>query len=131
MTAPTSPPETAAGAMAGLFGTARLSTQGTACIARLALGPDHAGPDGNLEPAVIDWLARAAMAACLKAAGRGGGAVPVSLTLDLPHRCAPAGDLVASADLTRATRTLAFLGAEIRAGDRLVGMATAVWRLEA
>ena len=84
---------------------------------------------GSLHGGVVMTFADIAMSQVSRAVSGAAGCSTVSLTCDFvgPGKL---GDVVeARVRVTRQTRTLVFLSAEIAAGERMLAMATGLWKI--
>jgi len=110
-----------------MIGPIKVVTEGDQTVLSLTPEERHMGPSGRVHPGVLLTLAEAALdAAAGDAACRTGQ--PVSLNTDLVTMPEPGVELIARAEVTRATRSVIFLSGEVRAGGKLILTATGIWR---
>ena len=107
----------------------RLPVEGDVRRYALVVADKHMNTSGNLHGGVLMTFADIAMSQTSRAVSGADACSTVAMSCDFigPGRL---GDLIeARVRVTRQTRTLVFLSAEIRAGDRVLGMATGLWKI--
>jgi uncharacterized protein (TIGR00369 family) len=95
----------------------------------LLVEPKHMNSSGNLHGGVLMTLADIAMSQTSRAVSGAATCSTVSLTCDFAGPGKLGDVIVAHVRVTRQTRTMVFLSAELVCGKRMLGVVTGLWKI--
>jgi uncharacterized protein (TIGR00369 family) len=107
----------------------RLPDEGGAYRYALLVEPKHMNSSGSLHGGVLMTFADIAMSQTSRAASGASTCTTVSLTCDFTGPGKLGDVIVACVRVTRRTRTMIFLAAELICGERMLGVATGLWKI--
>jgi len=95
----------------------------------LLVEPKHMNSSGSLHGGVLMTFADIAMSQASRAVSGASRCTTVSLTCDFTGPGKLGDVIVARVRVTRQTRTMVFLAAELTCGERTLGVATGLWKI--
>lgn len=95
----------------------------------LLVEPKHMNSSGSLHGGVLMTFADIAMSQTSRAVSGASTCTTVSLTCDFTGPGKLGDVIVARVRVTRQTRTMVFLAAELTCGERTLGVATGLWKI--
>jgi len=107
----------------------RLAPDGGVQRFALAVEQKHMNGSGNVHGGLLMAFADIAMAQATRSVTGAGGSNTVALTCDFVGPAKLGEILEARVRITRKTRTMVFLSADIVVGDRAVAVATGLWKV--
>ncbi|MEJ0026738.1 MAG: PaaI family thioesterase [Rhizomicrobium sp.] len=107
----------------------RLPAEGEARRFALPVADKHMNSAGSVHGGLLMTFADIAMSQTARAVSGAPACSTVSLTCDFVGPGKPGDILEARVRVTRQTRTMVFLSADIVAGDRTVAVATGLWKI--
>ena len=107
----------------------RLPNEGDAHRYALLVEPKHMNSSGSLHGGVLMTFADIAMSQTSRAVSGASTCTTVSLTCDFTGPGKLGDVIIAKVRLTRQTRTMIFLAAELVCAERTLGVATGLWKI--
>ncbi len=89
----------------------------------------HLNGEGNLHGGMMMTLANAVLDQLVRETADGAPTVPLSLNCDFVGPARAGAPVTGTAEITRRTRTVLFVSAELRAAEQLIMTATGVYRM--
>jgi uncharacterized protein (TIGR00369 family) len=107
----------------------RLPDEGATHRYALLVEPKHMNSSGSLHGGVLMTFADIAMSQTSRAVSGAATCSTVSLTCDFTGPGKLGDVIVARVRVTRQTRTMVFLAAELVCGERVLGVVTGLWKV--
>jgi len=107
----------------------RLADEGGAKRYALRVEPKHMNSSGSLHGGVLMTFADIAMSQTSRAVSGAKTCSTVSLTCDFTGPGKLGDVIIARVRVTRETRTMVFLSAELVCGERTLGVVTGLWKI--
>jgi uncharacterized protein (TIGR00369 family) len=107
----------------------RLPGEGATHLYGLLVEPKHMNSSGSLHGGVLMTFADIAMSQRSRAVSGASTCTTVSLTCDFTGPGKLGDVIIARVRVTRETRTMVFLSAELVCGERTLGVVTGLWKI--